>query len=113
MKTTRRFAARALAALGLIALFLAMPPTTLAKRQKRTVSATVGGKHVGWKGRFVIIHETAWSGLTVIATKAFATKTIGVGCGILLAGQTFPLETNACSLNYQTRKGRHIQGWLN
>jgi hypothetical protein len=101
---------RVMVGVAVVAVLLGVPGATLAKRQKRTVSATVGGKRVNWKGRLVIIRDTGAAGLTVIATKRFATKTIGVGCGIILTG---PVTTTACSLNYMVRQHRQFVGWFN
>jgi hypothetical protein len=90
-----------------VALVFGVPGAALAKKkpQKRTVSATVGGKHVTWTGRFVQIHDDGGI-LTVIATKSFGTKTIGLGCALTPT----PL---GCNMNYTVRKGRRYQGWIN
>jgi hypothetical protein len=111
MRSTDRCKKR-VARVALVAFVLGLPGLALAKKQKRTVSATIAGKHITWKGRLVLIHDTTEGFFTVIATKNFATKTIGVGCGLLLvAGQT--VTPTGCSLNYMVRKGRHSQSWLN
>ena len=113
MRSLDRCTKRLVAGVALVAFVFGLPGVTLARKPKRIVSATIAGERVKWKGRLVLIHDTTGSGLTVIATKIFATKTIGVGCGILLAGQTFPLTTTACSLSYTMRKHRQFQSWLN
>jgi len=95
---------------AVVAVLLGVPGATLAKRQKRTVSATVAGKRVNWKGRLVIMHDTASAGLTIIATKRGASKTIGIGCGIILTG---PMTTTECSLNYMVRQRRQFVTWFN
>ena len=98
---------RSVAAVALVALVFGVPGATLAKKkQKRTVSATVGGKHVTWTGGpFVRIHDDGGL-LSVVATKAFGTKTIGVACVLTPT----PM---GCNMNYTARKGRRFQGWIN
>jgi hypothetical protein len=111
MRSTNRRCKRAVAGAALAILAITLPATTEAKTP-HAVSATVSGKRVKWKGRLVRVTDST-SGFILVATKLYATKTIGVGCGILLAGQTFPLTmTMGCNMNYAVHKhGGEI--WLN
>jgi hypothetical protein len=87
---------------ALAALLVGGPIGTAWAGKKPTVSATIDGKHVRWRGRLVILTYGLDSGLNVIATKVRARKTIGVGCGVLLAGQQLPVTLDNCSGLYQT-----------
>jgi hypothetical protein len=101
---------RSVAAVALVALVFGVPGATLAKKkpQKRTVSATVGGKHITWTGRFVVMQN---NGIPMIAaTKIGATKTIGLGCPALTPGTSGPLPIG-CDLTYfSARVDAHRRG---
>jgi len=111
--TNRRWR-RAVLGILLATLVVALPVASEAKKKpstKRVVEATVAGKHVKWSGRYLSFNYGA-SGLTIIGTKVRATKTIGVGCPILLDAVTYPVtfETN-CSGQYAEHAGKRY--WFN
>ena len=83
------------------------------KRPVRTVTATVNGKHIRWRGRLVLFNYDTAIGLRVIGTKILATKTIGVGCPILFSAYTYPFTMTVCDATFQTRRGRHSSFWTN
>ena len=92
--------------LALVMALLGAGPAPAARRPKGTIAADVSGKHVGWRGRLVSFNYSG-SGLIVVATKAYATKTIGFGCPILLEGQTYPVTMTVCSGQYAQGRGGH------
>jgi hypothetical protein len=113
MRSTNRHGTYILVAVTLATLGLGLAGTTEAKTP-HIVTATIDGKHVKWKGRLVRLTDSQSGFFILAASKLNGSKTIGVGCGILLAGQTFPLTmTTGCSLNYQARKHGASQIWLN
>jgi len=113
MKATKRSSISILAGVALVALMVSLPAATEAKVRKRTVSATINGERVSWKGRLVIFDETPGHGFTAVATKIGGTKTIGFGCGVLLEGQPLPLTATMCNATYATRRGNRAETWLN
>lgn len=98
----------------LTALVVGLPMVSEAKKKpsaKRVVTATVNGKKVTWRGRLLSFNYGA-GGLIIVGTKVRATKTIGVGCPILLSAYTYPVtfDTN-CSGQYQEHAGKRY--WFN
>jgi hypothetical protein len=93
--------------------------TALAKKNK--VVATINGKRLKWKGRFVIASFSG-NGTIIVATKPARPgkimRTFGFGCAIFPPNETFPLTPSAeiCNANYtETRiSGANvsINGWL-
>ena len=87
-----------------------------ARPVKNTITATLNGKPVKWKGHFVV---TSFGGAGVIGTKRAGgiQRTLGVACAALLTGSTFPLTPDpaGCTANYtEMRFGRHssARSWL-
>jgi hypothetical protein len=113
MRSTNGYGSYILVAVTLATLALGPARTTEAKTP-HLVTATVNGKRIKWKGHFVQLTDSQSGFFSLAASKVNGSKTIGVGCGILLAGQTFPLTlTTGCSMTYQARKHGASQIWLN
>lgn len=90
-----------------------LPSASEAKKagKRRTVSATIEGKHVKWGGRLLSFTQND-SGFSIIGTKAGATKTIGVGCPVILSAQTYPVTVDTyCSGQYAEHGGKRY--WFN
>jgi hypothetical protein len=116
MQPTAIRTSRLLAALAVAALVIAFPSASHAKKPKRTVSATVNGVRVKWKGhRYVLFDDTPGHGFSLVATKYLAKKTVGFGCPIDVFTESFPLTRTDClGGTYATRsRGGHVSTWLN
>jgi len=100
-----------LAVIALTTLTVGVPVASEAKGGKRIVTATVNGKRVKWSGRLLSFTQGD-SGLIIVGTKARASKTIGIGCPILLGASTYPLTLDTyCSGQYAERAGKRY--WFN
>lgn len=100
-----------MALVALAGLLVGLPAATPAAAKKRTISATVNGKHYRWSGRLVQVTYGP-SGLIAVATKIGGTKTIGFGCAIDFAFFPAPTTRTDCNANFLTRRGTHLSAWL-
>lgn len=102
----------AVSALVAAALMVGLPGVSEAKgSKKRVVTVTVAGKHVQWAGRYLSFTQGD-SGFIIVGTKVRATKTIGLGCAVLLSAQTYPVTFDTiCSAQYAENSGKRY--WFN
>jgi hypothetical protein len=103
-----------------VGLVVCSAAPALAGRKKTTITGTVDGKAMKWKGRYASITQNPDVGVFIIASKRARPgkilPTIGFGCAVNLLTQTFPFTmTQGCTANYtETRVGGSFEtkSWL-
>lgn len=103
-----------------VAMALALAPagSAIAKPKRNLVDATVNGKRLKWKGRYVVA-SAGGSGVILAAgapPRRGIVRGIGFGCPVSLTGVSFPLApdpTNCNGTYTETKVGRHpiIKAW--
>ena len=106
-------------AAAVLALVAVSAETALAKKNK--VIATVNGKRIKWKGRYVVV-SISGNGTQIIATKPArpggTVRTVGFGCAIDPRNETtFPLTPppEVCVATYTETKvsvGAQTNAWF-
>jgi len=105
---TNRGGRRIVAGLALAILVAGLPVKAAARGR---IVASINGVNTRWRGRLVIFTYSA-SGLIAVATKPYARKTIGLGCPVLLDGQTFPMTLTDCNALYSKGIGARSKQWI-
>lgn len=104
----------------LVAALAATLAAEPAEARKNKVAATVNGKRLKWKGRFV---STGFSGAGTILTATKPARprgvirTLAIGCAIYPPNETFPLTPlpQICNASYSETKvapSVSVKGWL-